>query len=74
MTRASTKELLLFTRDKVLEDELMYAWTIIANAGGGDWNKESPDWRKAACRFRENVHKLVDHTARCALARRRIRR
>ena len=33
---------------KVPEDLLEWAWTIIANAHGGDWGKESRDWQDAA--------------------------
>lgn len=32
---------------------LEIAWGIIANAGGGDWNKETPEWRGAAERWRD---------------------
>lgn len=34
------------------------AWAIIANAGGGDWGKERPDWVQAAEKWRdENITK-----------------
>lgn len=33
-----------------------YAWTIICNAGGGNWELESEDWREAAARFRDLYH------------------
>jgi len=33
-----------------------WAWTIICNAGGGDWTKETPDWQDAAARFRDAYH------------------
>lgn len=29
------------------------AWGVIANAGGGDWTRESPEWREAAARWRD---------------------
>lgn len=29
------------------------AWGIIANAGGGDWTKETKDWQEAATDWRE---------------------
>lgn len=29
------------------------AWGIIANAGGGDWSRESEQWREAAVAFRQ---------------------
>lgn len=38
-----------------LQDELELAWGLIANAGGGDWSKESPAWRQAAERWRDRV-------------------
>jgi hypothetical protein len=34
------------------EDLLEVAWGIIANAGFGDWTKESNDWQAAANRWR----------------------
>lgn len=42
-----------------LEDELEAAWGLIANAGGGDWQKESLEWREAAIRWRDRYHALV---------------
>lgn len=42
-----------------LEDELEAAWGIIANAGGGDWQKESPEWREAAAKWRDRYHALL---------------
>jgi len=30
------------------------AWNIIANAGGGDWDKETEEWQKAVYRWRED--------------------
>lgn len=35
------------------------AWGIIANAGGGDWSKESPEWQDAAQRWRDQFHDLL---------------
>lgn len=37
-------------------DALERAWGIIANASGGDWQKESPEWQDAAARFRDEVY------------------
>jgi hypothetical protein len=31
------------------------AWGIIANAGAGNWSRESEDWRGAAARWRDEV-------------------
>jgi len=36
------------------------AWGIIANAGGGDWGNESPEWKKAAERWRDEYHQELD--------------
>ena len=35
------------------QDCAEYGWTIIANASGGDWTKESADWQTAAAKFRD---------------------
>jgi len=35
------------------------AWGIIANAGGGDWSKETADWTAAACRWRDQYHAIL---------------
>lgn len=42
-----------------LLDELELAWGIIANAGGGDWTRETPDWQKAAAAWRDRVMPAV---------------
>jgi hypothetical protein len=37
--------------------ELCYiAWTIIANAGDGNWERESEEWQEAAKRWRDEFH------------------
>lgn len=38
-----------------------WGWTIIANVGGGDWEKESPEWREAAARYRDDFHNKIRH-------------
>lgn len=35
---------------------LEFAWTIIANASGGNWGNASAEWRAAAARFRDEYH------------------
>jgi hypothetical protein len=35
------------------------AWGIIANAGSGDWKKESKDWQEAAATWRDKYHKRI---------------
>lgn len=37
-------------------DLLEWAWGIIANAGGGNWELESQEWREAAARWRDTYH------------------
>lgn len=37
---------------------LDYAWSIICNASGGDWDKESAEWVKAAKEFGDQYHAL----------------
>ena len=40
------------------------AWGLIANAGGGNWSKETPDWQEAAARWRdEHWHLLLEDEA-----------
>lgn len=42
-------------------DHLLYvAWTVIANAGEGDWSRESEEWRKAAVHWRDDFHVFID--------------
>ena len=41
------------TYKQINKNELEIAWGIIANASGGDWDKESEMWRKAAIEFGE---------------------
>lgn len=42
-------------RDALLE----YAWGIIANAHGGNWEDARPDWKEAAEKWREQYHVLL---------------
>lgn len=55
---SSTEEV---SRDTAPEgDDLLYvAWTIIANAGEGDWTREHPDWQDAAKRWRDQFHERI---------------
>jgi hypothetical protein len=39
------------------EQLLEWAWSIIANAGGGNWKLESPEWQGAAAKWRDEYHK-----------------
>jgi hypothetical protein len=36
-----------------LNEDIEIAWGIIANAGGGDWDREGAEWKKAAERWRD---------------------
>ena len=40
-------------------DLLDEAWGIIANAGGGDWTRETDDWQTAAARWRDAYHEWL---------------
>lgn len=42
-----------------LSNMLESAWGIIANAGHGNWETQSPEWQLAAVRWRESYHQLV---------------
>jgi hypothetical protein len=42
-------------------DELLHwAWTVIANAHGGDWEAETPEWQDAARTWRDRYHDWLD--------------
>jgi hypothetical protein len=46
--------------DDIKLDALYQAWTIIANASGGDWSQQSDEWQEAAKRWRDEVfHPLL---------------
>jgi len=40
------------------------AWGIIANVSGGDWSKQSAEWREAAERWRDKYHASLGIPAR----------
>lgn len=40
-------------------DMLYMAWTIIANAGEGDWQKEGTEWQRAAENWRDEWHQYI---------------
>ena len=54
-------EVVMTEREQVLLDMAEMAWGIIANAGEGDWTRESHDWQKAAARWRDNYHEFLEH-------------
>jgi hypothetical protein len=41
-------------------DLLEAAWILIANAGEGDWTRESDDWQQAAAKWRDRWHAWLD--------------
>lgn len=44
-----------------LMDALETAWMLIANASGGDWDRERPEWVEAAKRWRDDEwHTALD--------------
>lgn len=46
--------------DTETPDLLSEAWTIIANANGGQWEQVDPGWRVAAERWQDRYHQLLD--------------
>ena len=40
-------------------DILEWAWSVIANAGGGNWKLETPEWQEVAAKWRDEYHKLL---------------
>jgi hypothetical protein len=63
-----SQELLVATaaeRDAANE-RLDLAWGLIANASGGDWSKESPEWQAAAAHWRDGYHTPKMHDAPAA--------
>lgn len=50
--------------DTELNDLLMRAWGLVANAGGGDWKKETGEWQTAAVDWRERYNRYLDQVDR----------
>jgi hypothetical protein len=48
------------TPDEGAGDLLYMAWTIIANANGGDWEAAEAEWRHAAEHWRDDFHRWLD--------------
>lgn len=36
-----------------------FGWGVIANAGGGNWEKEGKEWKGAAIRWRDEYFSLL---------------
>lgn len=50
----------VMAHDSKVSEACEVAWGIIANAGGGDWTKETAEWQEAAARWRdEHWHPLL---------------
>lgn len=47
------------------DDLLHAAWGLIANAGAGDWERETPTWRAAASRWRDRYHEWLKEHPLC---------
>ncbi len=41
-----------------LREAADWLWAVVANAGGGDWSKETPEWQEAARKSRDNFLRL----------------
>lgn len=39
---------------KAMVDAAEMLWVVLANASGGDWTQQSPEWQEAAARWRDN--------------------
>ena len=43
------------------DEVIMAAWGLIANAGEGNWERETPEWQEAALRWRDEMfHPWLD--------------
>lgn len=45
-------------------DLLHAAWALIANASGGRWEEETPEWQAAARRWRDAWHATLPRVPR----------
>lgn len=44
--------------EELLRDRLEFAWTILCNVSGGDWQMQTKDWQTAVGKFRDDYHAL----------------
>jgi hypothetical protein len=56
---------------KILDTELNrmkdageFLWVVLANASGGNWEKETAEWQAAAAKARDDYHKLCSEMNR----------
>jgi len=45
--------------ERLLDDLLVTAWGVIANAGGGDWDTQTLEWKGAAERWRDRYFAVL---------------
>jgi hypothetical protein len=43
---------------KKMKDAGEFLWIVLANSSGGNWEKETPEWRLYAARARDQYHNL----------------
>lgn len=48
------EHLSLWKRVNDFADSAEMLWTVVANVSGGDWSKQSKEWREAAEKWRDN--------------------
>lgn len=51
-----TRETRLARALEQMADAAEMLWSVVANASGGDWSKQSPEWQAAAARWRDAYH------------------
>lgn len=51
------------SHEALLDDLLELAWSIIANANGGNWHKATPEWRGAAEKWRDRYFAILPSCA-----------
>lgn len=59
----AVQEALAKQRAEIVEEymeQIEIAWTIIANANEGNWDNATPEWKKAAEKWRDKYHKLLN--------------
>lgn len=49
----------LLSERKKLADAAEMLWVVLANVNGGDWSKQSEEWKEAAKKWRDNYFKVL---------------
>ena len=44
---------------EAMADAAEMLWVVLANVSGGDWTQQTPEWREAAARWRDNYFALL---------------